>query len=73
MTLDANTERVIKEAEGLGIADEIKIRDLRIRCAFRSMRTNGMKYEDALYKCHLQFCLSEERIRSITKGITVKS
>lgn len=72
MTLDANTESIINKASKLGITDEVKIRDLRIRCAFKSMRTNGMKYEEALHKCSVQFCLSEERIKTITKGITVK-
>ena len=70
MNLDANTERIITEAAGLGITDETKIRDLRIRSAFQSMRNNSMKYEVALNKCSLLFCLSEERIKTITKGIT---
>ena len=73
MNLDVNTERIITEASALGITDETKIRDLRIRSAFQSMRNNNMKYEEALRKCSMQFCLSEERIKTITKGITVKS
>ncbi len=71
MVIDQNTERIISEATELGITDETKIRDLKIRCAFKSMRSNNMKYEDALRKCSELFCLSEERIKTITKGIKV--
>ncbi len=69
MVLDAKTESIISKASSLGITDETKVRDLRIRCAFKSMRSNGMKYEDALFKCSMQFCLSEARIKTITHGI----
>lgn len=70
----ANEDKIIAEARQLGIVDEDKVRNLNIYNAFLSMRQNGMKYEDALYKLHLQFFLSEDRIRRIitTVGKTKK-
>lgn len=61
----AEEDRIIADARQLGIVDEDKVRNLNIYNAFSSMRGNGMKYEDAIYKLHMQFFLSEDRIRRI--------
>lgn len=63
--MQLSEKEIIEEARKLGIVDEIKVRDRNIYAAFRSMRDNDMKYEDAIRKLALQFFISDKRIEGI--------
>jgi hypothetical protein len=41
---------IIKQARALGIADEIKIRNMLIRNEFERLRKKGTKYNDAIIR-----------------------
>lgn len=63
--MQLSENEIIEEARKLGVVDETKVRDRNIYAAFKSMRDNEMKYEDAIRKLALQFYVSEKRIENI--------
>lgn len=67
--MQMNESEIIEQARSLGIVDETKVRNRTIYQAYKSMRSNSMKYEDAIYKLSVQFCLGEDSIRAIVRTL----
>jgi len=62
------TDRIIKEARKLQIADEIKIRNLHIYEEYRILRREFISYEKAIEKLAYKYYLSGSSIEKIVQA-----
>lgn len=60
-----NKERIIEEARMLGIADETKIRNIRIRDEYNELRTQKIKYFERVHQLADKYFLGVKAIESI--------
>lgn len=63
--MEMEEEKIISEARRIGIANEIKIRNKFIRKEFHNLRSNGVKYEDAVKKLSDTYFISYTRVEQI--------
>jgi len=69
MTKNVNLEKIISEAEKIGIVNRTKVRNIEIRRKFREMREeNKIKYDDALNILADEYFLSLSSIQQIIVG-----
>ena len=63
-----NIEKIISDAESIGIANPIKVRNIQIRRKFREMRDKNTKYDDAVNTLADEYFLSLSSILQIICG-----
>lgn len=63
-----NIEKIIKDAEQLGVLNRTKARNIEIRRKFRVMRGEFVKYDEAIIKLSEEYHLSISSIQSIIIG-----
>lgn len=68
MAKSINLEKIISEANEIGIANPTKVRNIEIRRKFREMREKFVKYDDALNTLAFEYCLSLSSIKQIIAG-----
>lgn len=64
---DTDIDRIIKEAEAIGITDTKKVRNIYIRRRYEELRKT-MGYWDAVNECMNEFYLSSFSIEKIITG-----
>lgn len=60
-------ENIIQEAQKLGIADEVQIRNLRLRDAYYKLRKTET-YDDAIYKLSKEYGISFSSTETAISG-----
>lgn len=69
MAKNVDLEKIISEAEKIGIVNHTKVRNIEIRRKFREMREdNKIKYDDALNLLADEYFLSLSSIQQIIVG-----
>lgn len=63
-----NIEKIIKDAEELGVLNRTKARNITIRRKFRLLRSEFVKYDEAIIKLSEEYNLSISSIQSIIIG-----
>lgn len=70
--MNVNIEKTIADAEKLGIANPVKVRNLEIRKKFREMRKEFCKYDEAVISLAYEYCLSISSIQQIIKNYKIE-
>ena len=69
MAKNVNLDKIISEAEKIGIVNQTKVRNIEIRRKFRKMREDGnTKYDDAITLLASEYFLSISSIQQIIIG-----